>query len=268
MIDFSCTRRRPSVLALAHSFVWLAVSCTFLATSITCDQQSAQHSAAQTGSASRLSAKSDPRFHEADALLQQGRIEEAKQKLQAELAKDPKSVEGYNLLGMVCVSLKDDDCALDAFQLALKLDPGSARTKNNLGNLYLSQHKTDLAEKEFRAVLRTAPANSDANYNLGLTLLAASHPAEAIQHLLRVSPATTASRLNLVSAYLAAGRAVEGIKAANDLSAQSPRDMQLHFTLGVILAAQKQYRAAQLELEKANSLQPETFEILYNLSQT
>ena len=55
---------------------------------------------------------------------------------------------------------------------------------------------------------------------------------------------------------------------ARELSAQSKADVQLHFTLGVLLASEKQYKSAQLELEKANALQPETFEILYNLGQT
>ena len=43
--------------------------------------------------------------------------------------------------------------------------------------------------------------------------------------------------------------------------------MEVHFTLGVILAAGKQYSPAQLELERANALKPESFEILYNLGQ-
>ena len=41
--------------------------------------------------------------------------------------------------------------------------------------------------------------------------------------------------------------------------------MQLHFTLGVLLATEKQNRAAQFELEQADALQPQTFEILHNL---
>jgi len=140
-------------------------------------QQATQKPASQKAAVGPAAAKVDPRFQEADALLQQGRAEEARQKIQSELAKDPKSVEGYNLLGIVCVSLKDNDAALDAFQHALKLDPSSARSKNNLGNLYLSQQKFAAAEKEFREVLRSAPANSDANYNLGLALLATNRPA-------------------------------------------------------------------------------------------
>jgi len=213
------------------------------------------------------SQKSDPRYLQAETLVQQGRLEEAKQEIQAQLAQDPKSVEGYNLLGIVFASQKDFANALDAFQRALKLNPSSARSRVNLGNLYLSQQNTNLAEKEFRAVLRNQPANPDANYNLGLILLAKNLPAEAIPHFQRVVPPTTESRFNLLRANLRAGRTAPALKVAADLSAQNPKDVQLHFTLGVLLASEKQFRSAQLELEKANALQPDTFEILYNLAQ-
>src|SRR5207253_11426931 len=44
-------------------------------------------------------------------------------------------------------------------------------------------------------------------------------------------------------------------------------DLQLQFTLGVLLASEKQYRPTELELERANALYPETFEILFDLGQ-
>ncbi len=213
------------------------------------------------------SQKSDSRYLQAESLLQQGRLEEAKQEIQAQLAQDPKSVEGYNLLGIVFTNQKDFANALDAFQRALKLNPSSARSRVNLGNLYLSWQNTDLAENEFRAVLRAEPGNPEANYNFGLILLAKNLPAEAIPYFQRVVPPTTESRFNLLRAYLRAGRTAPALKVASDLSAQNPRDVQLHFTLGVLLASEKQFRSAQLELEKANALQPDTFEILYNLAQ-
>src|SRR5689334_14292926 len=82
--------------------------------------------------------KIEPQFREAQALLQQGRFDEARQQVQAELAKNPTSIEGFNLLGIICVSEKDYGAALEAFQRALKLAPSSARTKVNLGNLYVA----------------------------------------------------------------------------------------------------------------------------------
>jgi tetratricopeptide (TPR) repeat protein len=205
---------------------------------------------------------------EAEELLRQGSTAEAKQKLQGELAARPSSVEGFNLLGIILAGEKDVAGALEAFQHALRLDGNSTRTHNNLGNLYVAEEKFELAEKEFRTALRIDPANPDGNFNLGLALLARGRPAEAIPHFQRAGAANAAARFNLVRAELQAGRKAEGLKLAKELSARSADDVQLHFTLGVLLASEKQYSAAQLELEKANALKPETFEILYNLGQT
>ena len=230
--------------------------------------QAAQQSPPRGSHARSSSTVAPSPFLEAETLLREGAIDEAKKKIQEQLALNPSSVEGYNLLGIVYSAEKDDAHALEAFQQALKLDPNSIKTRNNLGNAYVAQEKIELGEKEFRTVLRLDPANNDAHYNLGLVLMARGSPAEAILHFQRVHPSNTATRFNLIRAYLAAGRKAEGLKMANELSAQNKGDVQLHSTLGVLLASAKEYRAAQFELEKANALQPETFEILYNLGQT
>jgi len=211
--------------------------------------------------------KSSPNLQQAEELRQQGLFDQAKAKVQAELQRNPTSIEAYNLLGFIYVDEKDYGNAVEAFQHALKLAPGSAKTRNNLGNVYLSLQKPDLAEKEFRTVLRLDPANRDANYNLGILLMSKGLPAEAIPHFERVRPATVATRFNLIHAYLASNRTEEGLRIAADLSTQNKDDIQLHFSLGIMLASEKQYRPAQAELEKADALQPETFEILYNLGQ-
>src|SRR5580700_8933878 len=77
-----------------------------------------------------------------------------------------------------------------------------------------------------------------------------------------------AARLDQIRTYLQTGRTAQGLRAATTLSSQHKDDVQVHFTLGVLLDSEKQYKLAQLELERANALQPETFEILYNLGQT
>ena len=212
-------------------------------------------------------AKIQSHFPDVEELLRQGLIEQAKEKIQDELQRNPSSVEGYNLLGIIYSGQKDYAKALEAFQYALKLEPSSTRTRNNLGNVYVAEEKSDLAEKEFRTVLRLDPANRDGNYNLGLVLMSEGHPAEAVVHFQRVRPANVQARFNLIRAFLQARRTAEGLKVARQLSAENKDDVQLHFTLGVLLASEKQYSTAQLELEKAVALQPETFEILFNLGQ-
>ena len=226
------------------------------------------HPAAPVSTAQVSTAQVPAFVLQAEELLRRGSADEAKAKLLEGLAQNPSSVDGYNLLGIVYSGEKDAAHALESFEHALKLDPNSARTHNNLGNLYVATDKADLAEKEFRTVLRTDPANPDGNFNLGLVLLSRGHAAEAIPHFQRVGSSNVAARFNLIRASLQAGRKAEGLKLANDLSARSKDDVQLHFTLGVLLASEKQYPAAQRELEKANLLKPATFEILYNLGQT
>jgi tetratricopeptide (TPR) repeat protein len=208
-----------------------------------------------------------PLLQQAEELLGQGSVEEAKKKIEEELQQSPSSVDGYTLLGIVYTGEKDYVNALKSLEKALSLDPGSTRALNNLGNLYVAEKKLDLAEKEFRKVLRIEPGNRDGNYNLGLVLMAAGSPVEAISYLQRVRPPDNATRSNLIRAYLRAGRTAEALKMATELSAGNKDDVQLHFTLGVLLASEKQFRAAQLELERADALQPETLEVLYNLGQ-
>jgi tetratricopeptide (TPR) repeat protein len=246
-------RERSRIIALTFIFILTGVSVAQQSTAVRSNP--------------RLDSKVPSPFLEAETLLRQGSVEEAKQKIEEQLKLNPSSVEGYNLLGIVYSSEKDYDNALGALQHALTLDPDSTRTHNNLGNVYVAQEKFDLAEKEFGKVLRLEPANREANYNLGLVLMARRSPAEAILHLQRVRPADIATRFNLIRAYLQAGRTAEGLRAARELSLQNKDNVQLHFTLGVLLAAERQYPAGQLELEKASALQPETFEILFNLGQ-
>ena len=211
------------------------------------------------------SSKTPSPFADAEALLQQGKLQEAKERLQDELRQNPSKPEGYGLLGLVYTAEKNYADALTAFQQGLKLNAKSTGIRNDMGNLYVLQKDLDQAEKEFREVLRLSPADPDGNYNLGLVLLAKKHPADAALYFERVHPATIASRFNLTKAYLESGKTADGLRTAKELSAQNKDNVQLHFTLGVLLATEKQNHAAQFELEQADALQPQAFEILHNL---
>jgi tetratricopeptide (TPR) repeat protein len=202
-----------------------------------------------------------------EALIMQGNLDEAKAGLLDELKRNPSSVEGYNLLGIIESDQRDYFQALSSFHQALRLSPNSTKTHNNLGNVYVAQKRPDLAEKEFANVLRLDPANREGNYNLGILLLARGAPGEAIVHFQRVHPTDLPTGFQLVRAYLEDKRVPDAIRVATELSVKNESDVQVHFSLGVLLASEKQYKLAQLELEKADALQPGTFEILFNLGQ-
>lgn len=191
----------------------------------------------------------------------------ARAAVEAGLQSAPKSVRGLALLGAIYAQKGDFDQALAAFQRALAIDPRFAPAHNGLGSLYFARKNVDLAEKEFRATLRYHPRDRDANYNLGSLLLARKDAQSAIGYFSRVQPPSPEALFNLAQAYFATGQKAKAIEVAKSLSEQARSDVRTHFTLGVLLAGQRQYRDAIHEFETADALQPGTVEILHNLGQ-
>ena len=198
-------------------------------------------------------------------LLSQHRPKEAEAEIRAGLLLSPKNIAALNLLGISLGEQNDFAGAEKTFQLAIATNPHLPDAHNNLGNVYVAQRKNGFAEREFRDALRIDPANRDANYNLGLVLLARNDPRDAITYFNRVHPQGPEVLLNLTQAYLGAGQKETGLELAHSLSEQAKNDVRAHFTLGLLLAKQKQYADAIHEFEIANALQPDTLEILFNL---
>jgi tetratricopeptide (TPR) repeat protein len=203
-------------------------------------------------------------LREAETLLAEHRLAEARTEALEQLKKHP-TVDTYNLVGIIESSQQDYPAAIDSFNHALRLNPRSSKTLNNLGNVYASQKEWDHAEKEFRTVLRIDPANEDANYNLGVVLMMKGSAEDAIPHFQRVHSAQ--SELNLVRAYLQVNRTAEALRTADALAGENKTDVHVQFSLGILLASEHQYKAAQRVLDRAAALQPESFEILFNLAQ-
>jgi tetratricopeptide (TPR) repeat protein len=81
-------------------------------------------------------------------------------------------------------------------------------------------------------------------------------------------PVEVERKIDLVRVDFESKRTTLALRKATELSEQHKNDPRVHFALGVLLASHGQYKPAQLELEKADALQPGTFEIPYNLGQT
>jgi tetratricopeptide (TPR) repeat protein len=240
----------------------LALTFTLLGVGASCRLGSAQ-----TNSAGGSAARATSLFKQAGQLLRAGSVEQAREKAIQGLKLQPRSTEGLNLLGLIYGSEKKYEISAETFKRALTIAPHSTEIHNNLGNTYLLAHKFDGAEKEFRAILSLSPSNRDANYNLGVALLAQHRPKDAIRYFQRVQPPNLSTQFNLVQAFLLAGETTQGLQTAGHLSATNKDNVRLHFTLGVLLAANDQYQAGARELEIADALKPGTYEILYNLGQ-
>lgn len=237
------------------------LSCTLLAVLVFGAAAPAAESVPQNSGVARA------HFKEAQRLLSQGNADAALAEAEEGLKLEPRSVEGLDLVGIIYVAKQDYAQAVETFERALKMDPRSARTINSLGNSYLAQGQVEPAEKAFRETLRYHPADREANYNLGLVLLRRKDPRQAILYFNRVRPPDSEVLFNLTQAYFAAGQKSKAVELAKSLSDREKNDVRTHFTLGILLAGQKLYPEAIHEFELADALNPDTFEILYNLGQ-
>lgn len=206
-------------------------------------------------------------FQKAEQFLHEGATADALEAVRAGLKTSPKSVEGWNLLGLVYDQQKDYEQGVAALKRAVQLDPHSAKSRINLGNTYFALGYLDLSESELRVALQETPNDRDANYDLAMVLLARDQPQEAIPFLKRVRPADDSSRIALIQAYFQAHDPAQALALASTESQAAKSDVRLHFSLGILLAREKQYDAATHELEVADTLRPGTPEILYNLGE-
>jgi tetratricopeptide (TPR) repeat protein len=207
-------------------------------------------------------------FAAAQTALDRGDLNSALADVQEGLHSAPASIAGLNLLGIILARQGKNQQALNAFNLALKANPRSVATHDDLGMFYVVLKQPQLAEIQFRDALKQAPTDRDANYNLGVVLLSEGRPRDAIQCFRRIQPPDSQTLFNLTRAYLITGQTQQALHRAKMLSEQNHNSVPVHFSLGTLLASEKQYEPAERELETADALAPDTFEILYNLGET
>ena len=105
-----------------------------------------------------------------NALLEQGRPDEAIRHLRRALQLDPSLVEAAYNLGIALASQGELDEAIGHYRRAIEIDPDFAMAHNNLGAVLHSQGKLDEAIGHYREALRLDPRNAEAQNNLGLAL--------------------------------------------------------------------------------------------------
>src|SRR5258708_12763617 len=93
-------------------------------------------SVAQQPTTKQFAKPSSPLLTEAEALLREGRIAEAKSRIQVELQRNPTNAEAYDLLGVASVNEKDFPGALEPFHHPLTLAPNPTPTPNPTPNLH------------------------------------------------------------------------------------------------------------------------------------
>jgi spermidine synthase len=101
----------------------------------------------------RFPSRSDGRYYQAAALFLASRSSEAERTIRAMLSANPRHAKGQNLLGAVCASLGNHECAETAFAAALQLDPDDPSVYVNLGHVHLERGNAAAAAQFFTEAL-------------------------------------------------------------------------------------------------------------------
>ena len=115
-----------------------------------------------------------------DALLTDGRLEEAMGQYRELTSRAPERFDGHNKLGFVLMRTGRAQEALVSIQRSLQLEPSNAEAHNNLGLALMQVGRSQEAVESLRKAAELNPRYAEARYNLGHSLIAAGRPAEAV----------------------------------------------------------------------------------------
>jgi Flp pilus assembly protein TadD len=139
----------------------------------------------------------------ADALSDQGRLDEALDAGEQALRILPRLPQGWDSLGVTHGRRGNHDLAIRHFREALRLDPSLASAWYNLGTAYGSLGQHGEAASCFREAVRLRPDDARAWANLGIASLALGDRAgamESYQQLLRLEPRRAEDLRNRIAA--------------------------------------------------------------------
>ncbi|HVW20088.1 MAG TPA: tetratricopeptide repeat protein, partial [Opitutaceae bacterium] len=111
-------------------------------------------------------------FNLGDAMVREGRLDEAIGHYREAVRARPEYVEARNNLGGVLARLGRLPEAIAQFEAALRLWPGDPKLHYNLGNALADAGRLQEAEAEYQAALRLKSDYAGAHYHLALVLRA------------------------------------------------------------------------------------------------
>ena len=201
--------------------------------------------------------------------LSEKKFVEAKQKVDALIAKNPKAAELQVLLARVQLAAADNSSGEAALLQVVALQPDSPAGYLMLARFYISSKQKEKALTNLQQALAKNPKNIEA-----LMLLAAikeeqndySGAREYYEKAIALNPKLAAAQNNLAVIYSERFNDLEkGLQAAQLARELVPRDPNIADTLGWIVFKKKQYgRALTLLSESAEKL-PESADVQFHL---
>lgn len=205
--------------------------------------------------------------YDAALLLETGRLKlfrrdfaGAAETLASYTKKEPKSAEGYTLLGRADWGLGKYDEAKDMFEKALALDPNQEEAELALAQLYLAQDKPDQAKTLVDNLLASAPTNSEGLYfKARIAGMQGDQDTyrKTLETLVKAHPADGYAKYLYGKTLLAEGEYDRVAALAKELQDGAPKAPFGEMLTGMLAYAKKDYQGAVNAFQEAVAIRPD-----------
>ena len=210
------------------------------------------------------------RYHYAEVLIENGRLDDAAEQLELALDQKPGFGEAWHLLGRLALQRGQFAPAADKLSRALALDPSNAALRTNLGTALLEQGRHEEAISQLREAAALKPEDAAIRYNLANAFRRAGRLDEAIREYRRVGTLSPdyAPALTALGACLAEqGDLDSALAYCEKALALAPNYAEAHNNLAVTLHRMGRLQEAAERYRRALAIEPRSPRTHDNLGQ-
>jgi Tfp pilus assembly protein PilF len=197
----------------------------------------------------------------AEALKDQGRMDEAIVRYREFAVTDPDSFDGQRKLGAALLEAGRITEAMPALRHAVELQPANAPAHYSLGYGFLQSRDFDQAQAHFKQALALDSGYETAQYSLGLALWAGGKHDEALQSFrdaVRRWPASPEAYYNLGAALERSGQVDEAAASYTRATQLNPNYADANLALALIHARRGEHAAAINRLKRVLESSPDS----------
>lgn len=190
----------------------------------------------------------------AQALAEEGRVNEALKHYQASLRLDPHDARTYNGIGLLLADNGQLEDAIVAYRQALRCDPGFADAHNNLGNALAKTGSFEEAIEHYKGALELDPSYAEAHGNLAVLYTHMGRFDEAIrqyEEALALDPGFVEAKSNLAALLAQQGNFDDAIRLLTEAIKMKVDFADAHVNLALVYYQIGEYSQAWHEANLA-----------------